>query len=52
VLGDKDCALDYLEQALQQRSSEMIFLRTMPVFDPIRDEPRFQAVMKQMNFPG
>jgi adenylate cyclase len=51
VFDDTTCALDYLEKAIRQRSSEMIFLRTMPALDPIRDEPRFQAVMKQMNYP-
>ena len=32
-------------------SSNMIFLRTAPLFDPIRDHPRFQAIMEQMDFP-
>jgi len=51
-MGDLDCGYQQLEEALRQRSSGMIFLNTAPVFDPIRENPRFQAILDQMDFPS
>jgi serine/threonine-protein kinase len=51
VIGDKDCALEGLESAFQERSSNMVFLRTAPVLDPVRNDPRFQALLERMDFP-
>ena len=50
-LEDLECAVEQVEEAFRRRSSNMIFLRTAPAFDPIRDHPRFQAIMEQMDFP-
>jgi TolB-like protein/tetratricopeptide (TPR) repeat protein len=50
-LGDNECALDELEKGYRQRSSNLIFLQTAPGFDPIRNEPRFQAIIDKMDFP-
>ena len=52
ALGDLECGYSKLEEAVRQRSSSMIFLRTAPIFDPVRDEPRFQAIVDKMNFPS
>jgi hypothetical protein len=29
----------------------MAFLNTYPVFDPLRGHPRFQDLLRRMNFP-
>ena len=50
-LGDLECGFRQLEEGLQHRSSTMIFLRTGPVFDSVRKDPRFQAILDQMDFP-
>jgi TolB-like protein/Tfp pilus assembly protein PilF len=50
-LEDFECTLEQLEEAYRQRSSNMIFLRTAPAFDPIRNDPRFQAIVDRMDFP-
>jgi hypothetical protein len=52
ALGDLECGYQQLEEALRQRSSKMIFLRTSPVFDPVRENPRFQAIVDKMDFPS
>jgi hypothetical protein len=50
-LGDLECGFRQLEEGLRHRSSPMIFLRTAPAYDPVRDDPRFQEILGQMDFP-
>ena len=51
-LGDRARALDYLEQAYDVNSQWMPYLRGDRTFDSLRSEPRFQALMKKLNFPA
>jgi TolB-like protein/DNA-binding winged helix-turn-helix (wHTH) protein/Flp pilus assembly protein TadD len=50
--GEKGLALEWLEKALRQRDMGLIVIRSDPRFDPLRSEPRFQAVVRGMRFPG
>ena len=51
-LGDKDKAFEYLEKAYQERSSDLpYFLRADLRVDNLRSDPRFQDLMRRMNFP-
>src|SRR5205085_5286566 len=50
-LGDRDKALTYLERAVAEHSGDMIFLGVEPCFDPIRDDPRFKALIRRIGFP-
>lgn len=50
-LGDKDTALQWLERAYAERSAEMPNLKIEILFDSLRSEPRFQDLMRRMNFP-
>jgi TolB-like protein len=45
-------ALDWLEKGCEQREPTMMMLQVHPVYDPLRAEPRFQAILQQMRFPG
>jgi DNA-binding winged helix-turn-helix (wHTH) protein/TolB-like protein/thioredoxin-like negative regulator of GroEL len=47
-LGEKEKALDNLERAYRSRVFLMAFVKADPVFDKLRDEPRFQAIVKGM----
>jgi len=49
--GDKSQALDWLERAFDQRESGLVKLQIDPDWDTLRDEPRFQALLRRMNFP-
>lgn len=51
ALNEKDEAFRWLETAYQERASWMIFLKTDPHLDDLRSEPRFQDLMRRMNFP-
>jgi len=46
---DKNNALYWLENAAKERAADLIFIGTHPSFDSLRDEPRFQAILRQMN---
>jgi tetratricopeptide (TPR) repeat protein len=47
----KDRAFQYLEKAYAERNPMLAFLRVEPVIDPLRSDPRFQALLRRMNFP-
>jgi adenylate cyclase len=51
ALGDKDKALAALETDYEQRSPNMTFLKVDPGLDTLRNEPRFRALLKRLNFP-
>jgi TolB-like protein/DNA-binding winged helix-turn-helix (wHTH) protein len=50
-LGDKDQALTYLERAYEEQDPALFFLKMSPRLDPLRSEPRFQALLRRLNFP-
>lgn len=52
ALGDKDDAIRWLQRGYQERDPFMILLKVWPAYDPLRSDPRFQALVRQMNFPG
>jgi serine/threonine protein kinase/tetratricopeptide (TPR) repeat protein len=51
ALGNKNEALSRLEQAFSERSVSLDFLNVDPELDSLRSEPRFQDLVRRMNFP-
>jgi TolB-like protein/Tfp pilus assembly protein PilF len=51
ALGDTDEAFDRLEEAYQQKDWMLTFINNHPWFDAFRDDPRFQDIVRRMNFP-
>jgi TolB-like protein/tetratricopeptide (TPR) repeat protein len=49
--GDRNAALGWLETALKVRDPGLLGLKSEVLLDPVRDEPRFQAVQRAMKFP-
>lgn len=49
--GDSKVALDWLEKAMRLRDPGLVYLKTDPLMDPLRQEPRFQAAMRGLKFP-
>jgi serine/threonine protein kinase/Flp pilus assembly protein TadD len=47
-LGNKDEAFKYLEEVYQQRGIWMTYLRVEPRLDPLRDDPRFQDLLRRV----
>jgi TolB-like protein len=50
-LGEKDQAFAWLEKAYETHSGGMHQLKVEPAWDPLRDDPRFQDLLRRMNFP-
>ena len=51
ALGQKDETFRRLEIAYEQRSNWMVLLKVDPLFDGWHSDPRFQDLMRRMNFP-
>src|SRR5438445_2610853 len=47
-LDDPQHALDWMERALEERRGWLAYLRVNPLLDPLRGEPRFQALIDKM----
>ncbi len=47
-LGDKDQTFAQLEKAFQDRSFFLIWLKVEPQFDSLRDDPRFQDLLRRI----
>jgi Tfp pilus assembly protein PilF len=48
-LGNKDRALAFLEQAYEERSLFMVWLKVDPQFDGLRSDPRFQDLIRHVH---
>jgi adenylate cyclase len=53
ALGEKGKAIDELDRAFRERSDPFItFIKVSPLFDPLRGDPRFQALLAKAFSPG
>jgi TolB-like protein/Flp pilus assembly protein TadD len=50
-LGEEDQALEWLEKAYDEHNVSLAWLKMDPIFDTLRDDPRFQDLLRRMNFP-
>jgi TolB-like protein/Flp pilus assembly protein TadD len=50
--GDRAKALEWLDVAVRLRDPGLENLKTEPFFDPLRKEPRFQAIERGLKFPS
>jgi serine/threonine-protein kinase len=51
-LGETEKAIEWLEKAFTERSGFLPFVQVEPMLDPLRGEPRFQDLLRRMNFPS
>ena len=51
-LGDRDRALASLRRAYEDRSRFVVFLKVWPIYDPLRDDPRFAALVREVGLPA
>jgi eukaryotic-like serine/threonine-protein kinase len=51
ALGDKEQAFQWLERANDERNTELVFLKVDPRADPLRNDLRFQELVKKVGIP-
>ena len=50
-LGEQDQAMSWLNRAAEDRDAMLPHLNVFPALDPLRADPRFQALLRRMHFP-
>jgi tetratricopeptide (TPR) repeat protein len=50
-LGERERALTELERAYADRSWLVTLLKVDPLYDELRSEPRFQSLLRRLQFP-
>lgn len=50
-MDDYEMALQLLEQAYNEKSWFLAFIQVEHWYDPLREDPRFTAIMERMNYP-
>jgi Flp pilus assembly protein TadD len=51
ALGETGKAMDFLEKGLAEKDVRMVFLKIEPKWNNLRNEPRFQEIMRRVGFP-
>jgi len=51
LAGENSRALDWLEQGFEERDPGMPYLGAVPIYDPLREDPRFQDLVRRMGLP-
>ena len=49
--GEHDRTLEWLERAYEARDPNLPYMGVNPLFDSVRDDPRFQDLLRRMNLP-
>ena len=49
AVGQTSKALDWLERAASERCTGLMLMKLHPLYDSLRDEARFKAVLEQAN---
>jgi serine/threonine-protein kinase len=51
-LGQTDAAFEWLERMYEEKNSMLFWLKVGPIYDSLRGDPRFQDMIRRMNFPS
>ena len=51
-LGENDLAFASLEEAIEEGNPSVVLLNHDPTLDALRSAPRFDDLLRRMNFPG
>jgi len=46
--GEVDLAFEWLDNAVDQGSLELVYVNIRPEFDPLRDDPRYESLMHRL----
>jgi tetratricopeptide (TPR) repeat protein len=48
-IGDWDSAFSWWSRAVDVRDPLIVPIKTLPIFDPVRDDPRYSVLLRRMN---
>ncbi|MBZ5584310.1 MAG: winged helix-turn-helix domain-containing protein [Acidobacteriia bacterium] len=48
AIGDRDRAFEWMEKAYEAHDSGLFFLRVMPLYDPLRSDPRLNEMLRRL----
>lgn len=51
ALGDADAAFAWLNRAVEERAIQLVHIRSGILFDPLRDDPRFDRLCRRIGLP-
>jgi TolB-like protein/Flp pilus assembly protein TadD len=51
ILGEPDQAFAWFRRAVEERSECLVWARLSPWLDPVRSDPRFEELLRQVGFP-
>jgi TolB-like protein/class 3 adenylate cyclase/Tfp pilus assembly protein PilF len=51
-LGENDLAFEWAEQMYERRDPSLVLLPIHPMWDPVRSDPRFDDLLRRINYPG
>ena len=49
ILGEKDLAIEWATKAVDERVNTLTWAKVDNIFNSIRDDPRFQDLLRRMN---
>jgi len=52
AVGDVDRSIAWYQKGMEERAPNMLYMKVGAPWDTARGDPRFQARLRQMNFPG
>ena len=50
-LADKEQTISWLKKGYEERNDDMVYMKIEPVLDPMRSDPRFQDLIRGVDFP-
>jgi eukaryotic-like serine/threonine-protein kinase len=50
-LGEKDRAFEWLDKSYESHDEAILWLKNHPMFEPLRDDPRYKPMLKRLNLP-
>jgi hypothetical protein len=49
-LGQRDEAFKWLEKAFDNKETDLVYLKVSPIWDKLRDDPRFAEMLRRLGF--
>ncbi len=51
VMGDREHAFEWLERSYQQHAVRMAYIKSDPLLDALRSDPRYVDLLRRMGLP-